>query len=148
MTRLTRLTRMVVPFLVAVPSVIGLTAPVAAQGGPEPPDRGGFRGPDREAGPDGPGRPGGPSREEDKLLEAHDANGDGWLNLEERAEARKAITQRRAAGESAVIGLFGHESASPSVNSLRAMVLIAALLGAVAEPLVRIAIPVVVAGSR
>lgn len=47
--------------------------------------------------PRGPGGPGGPMRENVKLVAAHDHDGNGWLDREERAEARRALAERRDA---------------------------------------------------
>jgi hypothetical protein len=46
----------------------------------------------------GPGGPGGPNRADRKLVKEHDADGNGWLNREERATARKAIEAEATEG--------------------------------------------------
>lgn len=43
-----------------------------------------------------PGGPGGPGGEERQLVKQFDANGDGWLNAEERAAAREFLKQNPA----------------------------------------------------
>ncbi|MHC4911210.1 MAG: hypothetical protein ACYTF9_16020, partial [Planctomycetota bacterium] len=78
---------------IVVLTVIALADPAGAQRGGD-----GSDGPPGRPGPgSGPG-PGGP-REDTSLVEAHDANGDGWLDQAERAEARAALLEQRAAAE-------------------------------------------------
>ncbi len=81
--------RLTYTFIVLV--LIALTTHAVAQAGDEGRD-GDSR---RTRGPDGPRGFGGPTQEDLKLVEAHDLNGDGWLNQTERAEARKALTELR-----------------------------------------------------
>ena len=52
-------------------------------------------------GPGGPGMrgPGGPNRAERKLLKKFDANKSGWLESDERAKAREAITSEADSNE-------------------------------------------------
>lgn len=45
------------------------------------------------------GGPGGPNREELKILEAHDLDGSGWLDQDERAAARETLAEMRASNE-------------------------------------------------
>jgi hypothetical protein len=93
---------------VVAAAVIG---PMFAQDGP--PDRGGegprpgeFQGPGGGfpggpggGFPGGPGGFGGPGGGRDReILDQYDANGDGWLNREERQGARESLTAERANG--------------------------------------------------
>ena len=69
---------------VVAASVAAADSVAAVDGG-----RGGFGG--RQGG--GPGGPGGPNAKDQLLVEKFDADADGRLNTEERAEARKSLNQ-------------------------------------------------------
>lgn len=79
--------------------------------GPPPRDANGPRGP---GGRGGPGGGGGPNREDVALVEKFDENEDGWLNAEERVEARKELKKTVTEGGERPRGGRGGGPGGPS----------------------------------
>ncbi|MDP0491959.1 MAG: CotH kinase family protein [Verrucomicrobiota bacterium JB023] len=92
MMRLTTFLTLPLTFLASIQLSSAQFSP--GQGPPDGPPPPGSRGP---GGNGGAGRPGGgPDTEDVDLVDDYDKNDDGWLNQEERAEARAALKAKQA----------------------------------------------------